>query len=43
VDPDLFITAVFVSWALLFALVGVALVRYERRPDDAPAPVDSRR
>jgi hypothetical protein len=41
VDPDLFITAAFVSWVLLFALLGVALMRYERRRDDAAAQLDN--
>jgi hypothetical protein len=41
VDPDLFITAAFVSWVLLFALLGVALIRYERRRDDSAAQVDN--
>jgi hypothetical protein len=40
VDPDLFITAAFVSWVLLFAFVGVALMRYERRRGDAAAQAD---
>ena len=35
-DPDLFITGVFVSWVVLFALLGLALMRYERRRDDEP-------
>ena len=41
VDPDLFIIVAFVSWVLLFALVGVVLMRYERRRDDAAAQVDN--
>jgi hypothetical protein len=41
VDPDLFLTAAFVSWVLLFGLLGVALMRYERRRDDAVAQVDN--
>jgi hypothetical protein len=41
VDPDLFIIVAFVSWALLFALAGVAMMRYERRRDDATAQVDN--
>ena len=41
VDPDLFIIVAFVSWVLLFALAGVAMMRYERRRDDAAAQVDN--
>jgi hypothetical protein len=40
VDPDLFLTAVFVSWVMLIALLGVALMRYERRRKDVAPRID---
>lgn len=40
-DPDLFLTAVFVSWVMLIALLGVALMRYERRREDLAPRIDN--
>jgi len=35
VNPDVFITVVFVSWVALFVVVGAAVVRRERRREPA--------
>ena len=40
VDPDLFLTAVLVSWVMLTALLGVALMRYERRREHLAPQID---
>jgi hypothetical protein len=40
VDPNVFLTVVFVSWVALFALAVVAVVRHERSHDSAARAED---
>ena len=40
-DPDLFLTAVFVSWVMLIAFLGVAVMRYERRREALALRIDN--